>query len=113
MLFQRSSSEVAWVPSLWWVEVSNALQMGMRRKRFSREERDGHLADLTRLSIATDRELAHGTPSAALLLSDRYNLTIYDAACLELADRRQLPLATLDRELRAAAAVEGVALLGA
>jgi predicted nucleic acid-binding protein len=37
---------------------------------------------------------------------------VYDAAYLELALRRELPLATLDRELRAAANSEKVQLLG-
>jgi len=43
---------------------------------------------------------------------ERHRLTLYDAACPELARRRCLPLATLDSELRAAAIAEDVALLG-
>jgi predicted nucleic acid-binding protein len=46
-------------------------------------------------------------------LADRHELSIYDAAYLELALRRNLPLATLDADLRRAAAAEGVQLLGA
>ncbi len=46
-------------------------------------------------------------------LADRFKLTIYDAAYLELALRRSLPLATLDDELRAAATALGLRLLGA
>jgi predicted nucleic acid-binding protein len=46
-------------------------------------------------------------------LAARHGLTVYDAAYLELALRRGLALATLDRELRAAAQTEGVVLLGA
>ena len=45
-------------------------------------------------------------------LATRHRLTLYDAAYLELARRRCLPLATLDHELRAAATAEDVALLG-
>ena len=37
---------------------------------------------------------------------------MYDAAYLELAQRRGLPLATLDKKLRDAATAEGVILLG-
>jgi predicted nucleic acid-binding protein len=40
-------------------------------------------------------------------------LTLYDAAYLELAVRRSLPLATLDEDLRRAAKTEKVRLLGA
>jgi predicted nucleic acid-binding protein len=45
-------------------------------------------------------------------LAERHRLTLYDAAYLELALRRSLPLATLDRQLRVAATNEGVQLLG-
>ena len=44
-------------------------------------------------------------------LAIRHGLTFYDAAYLELAQRRGLPLATLDRELGTAAAREGIPLL--
>jgi predicted nucleic acid-binding protein len=37
---------------------------------------------------------------------------MYDATYLELAQRRSLPLATLDKELREAAAALDVPLLG-
>lgn len=49
---------------------------------------------------------------ATLSLADRFNLTPYDAAYLELAIRRGLPLATLDKALRQAAGTLGVVLLG-
>jgi predicted nucleic acid-binding protein len=42
----------------------------------------------------------------------RYGLTAYDAAYLELAIRKGLPLATFDKELIAAAPLEGVKLIG-
>jgi predicted nucleic acid-binding protein len=45
-------------------------------------------------------------------MADRFRLTIYDAAYIELANRRGLPLATLDGEVRAAAAALEVPLLG-
>ena len=45
-------------------------------------------------------------------LAEQHRLTLYDASCLELAQRLGLPLATLDRELRAAANALGVPALG-
>jgi predicted nucleic acid-binding protein len=48
-----------------------------------------------------------------LALAARHGLTAYDAAYLELAQRRALPLATRDAALIRAAAAEGVALLPA
>lgn len=40
-------------------------------------------------------------------------LTLYDAAYVELASRRALPLATLDNDMRDAGALLGLELLGA
>jgi predicted nucleic acid-binding protein len=45
-------------------------------------------------------------------LAERYGLTLYGATYLELAQRRSLPLATLDKELREAAASLDIMLLG-
>ena len=50
---------------------------------------------------------------ALMSLARERNLTVYDAAYLELAMREGLPLATLDRALEKAAIAEGVALFGA
>jgi predicted nucleic acid-binding protein len=46
-------------------------------------------------------------------LADRFKLTTYDAAYLELAYRTRLPLATLDDQLLGAASQLGVATVGA
>ena len=61
-----------------------------------------------RVDPDTDRQAWGATAQ----LAARQRLTLYDAAYLELARRRGLPLATLDRELRTAASDEEVALLG-
>jgi predicted nucleic acid-binding protein len=47
-----------------------------------------------------------------LSVADRFQLTVYDAAYLELAQRRNLPLATLDRELRVGVTSLGLHLMG-
>ena len=44
-------------------------------------------------------------------LSDQHGLSVYDAAYLEVAMRRSLPLATLDKELRRAAIAESLTVL--
>ncbi len=48
--------------------------------------------------------------AGTLHIADRFRLTVYDAAYLELAQRRALPLATLDQDLRNAGSALGVAL---
>jgi predicted nucleic acid-binding protein len=60
-----------------------------------------------------DAEADRQAWSAALSLADRHGLTVYDAAYLEIASRRKIPLATLDRQLREAATSDGIQLLGA
>jgi predicted nucleic acid-binding protein len=102
----------AWVPAFWHLEVGNALQQGLRRGRIDQNDRDGGLADMADLPIRVDPHTSAYAWTSTLDLSTHYRLTIYDACYLELALRRTLPLATLDRELRRAAEAEGVPLLG-
>lgn len=102
----------AWVPGLWRLEVANILEMGARRGRHDTTFRDATLADLALLPINLDPETDRQAWGATAQLASRHRLTLYDAAYLELAKRRNLPLATLDRELRSAAGDEGVILLG-
>jgi predicted nucleic acid-binding protein len=99
-------------PSLWRLEVANALQMAVRRKRIDAAFRDASLADLRALVVAIDLETDQHAWASTLHLAERYQLTLYGAAYLELAQRRGLPLATLDLELRAAGRALGVALPG-
>jgi predicted nucleic acid-binding protein len=102
----------AWVPSLWSLEVANILEIGVRRGRHDIAFRDTTLADLSLLPINTDPETGKQAWNTTLQLAHRHRLTLYDAAYLELAQRRRLPLASLDSDLRAAAMAEGVLLLG-
>ena len=111
-VFDRLSQAGAWVPGLWRLEVANVLEMGVRRRRYGAEFRDAALSDLKLLPINADLETDRQAWGATALLAERHHLTLYDAAYLELALRRNLPLATLDEDLRTAADTEKVALLG-
>lgn len=102
----------AWVPSLWHLEVANILEMGVRRRRHNSAFRDATLADLALLPVNTDQKTDHQAWGPTMRLAEQHRLTLYDAAYLELAMRRGLPLATLDSDLRAAATAEKVSLLG-
>ena len=66
------------------------------------------LADILALGISMDDQ---HDESRLLELARRHGLTVYDAAYLEVAFRRGLPLATLDRRLREAAEAIGVAVV--
>ena len=111
-VFNLITEHGAWVPGLWKLEVANILETGVRRGRHAAAFRDSTLADLALLPISIDAETDRQAWGATLQLSARHRLTLYDAAYLELALRRGLPLASLDAELRAAAQAEGVAVLG-
>src|ERR1700730_10925416 len=100
------------VPALWRLEVLNGLQVAVRRGRITVPYRDASHTDLRALSIAIDRGTNRQAWSSTLRLCDRFGLTPYDAAYLELAQRRQPPLATLDGELIRAAQAENVPLVG-
>jgi predicted nucleic acid-binding protein len=111
-IFDLLSQGGAWVPGLWRLEVANVLEMSVRRKRHDRIFRDATLADLAQLPIQVDLQTDQQAWSATLRLAERHQLTLYDAAYLELALRRNLPLATLDDDLRRAAKAEKVQTLG-
>lgn len=100
------------VPPLWWLEVASGFQSGIRRKRIDAAYRDASMADLGGMPITVDPDTDIYVWTTTLRLADRYRLTIYDACYLELAQRRSLPLATLDAELRAAAQALGLPLRG-
>ena len=111
-VFDLVAENGAWVPGLWKLEVANILEMGVRRGRHDAAFRNSTLADLALLPISVDAETDRQAWGATLRLSERHRLTLYDAAYLELALRRGLPLASLDAELRRAAQAEGVVVLG-
>ena len=111
-ILHRVADQGAIVPALWRLEVLNGLQVALRRGRITAAYRDASLADLQALVIAIDPATNQQAWSETLRLCERFGLTAYDAAYLELAQRRQLPLATLDNELIRAARAENVPLVG-
>ena len=102
---------VLWIPSLWWYEIANGLLMAERRGRLL--EADGlRILELYHgLPVETDTA---GGPEALWrfrTLAREHGLSAYDAAYLELAARRQLSLASLDRALGQAARKAGIKTL--
>jgi predicted nucleic acid-binding protein len=99
----------AFVPAIWRLEVANALLVGERRKRTTEAKVAGFLTLLGAMPIASDRETVIRAWQESLGLARAHNLSVYDASYLELALRRGLPLATLDKGLKAAAKAIGIA----
>lgn len=101
------SSSVA-VPLIWPCEIRNIVLMTSRRKRIGREAFSTAIAEIAAIQLVIDPDPDWSRISA---LAMHHGLTVYDASYLELAERRSLTLATLDRRLAAAAQAEGVPLL--
>ncbi len=110
-LLHQVSQSGALVPSLWRLETANALQMSLKRGRCNFAFRDFALLRLGELPIEVDSETDKQAWTTTLHLSERHNITVYDATYLELALRRGLPLATRDRHLAKAAVDSGVTVL--
>lgn len=111
LLDQLNEDAEAVVAVHWALEVSNTLLIAERRKRATVADTSHFLSILDALPIETDPQTTAKASTTTLALSRTHHLTLYDSAYLELAMRRSLPLATLDKDLRAAAKRSGVPCL--
>ncbi|HWH61075.1 MAG TPA: type II toxin-antitoxin system VapC family toxin [Terriglobales bacterium] len=110
-LLNRLAAETALVPAWWFIEITNVLAVAERKGRITPAKSDAFLAAIGSLEIEQDDEAPRRAFTELLALCRRHRLTSYDAIYLELAVRRQLPLATLDNDLRRIAGRVGVSLL--
>ena len=99
---------VLWVPALWWYEMANALIGAQRRKRLTERHRIRLIELYRMLPIQTDTFLDSDAMHRFQTLAMEHELSGYDAAYLELAQRKGLGLATLDQRLQSAALRAGV-----
>ena len=107
-IIERLRDDRAAVPGLWELEFTNVLRTACLRQRMTAEAAQRVIAQIVSLPIDVDRRPV--PPSEILGLSLRFGLSSHDAAYLELALRLQLPIATGDGPLRAAALAAGVGL---
>lgn len=110
MLEAVAGGAVLEVPPLWPLEVANALLVLVRRGKLEDDERRTALGWLQRLPVRIDEDSPALAFSRLSELADAHDLSIYDAAYLELAERKRLPLACKDAGLRKAAKRAGVSL---
>ncbi|HUA83939.1 MAG TPA: type II toxin-antitoxin system VapC family toxin [Bryobacteraceae bacterium] len=105
------ATEDAIVPELWGYEIANSVFISFsRRKRISTAQIDEYLRLLKALPISVEtRDLWSNVDLQSR--ARQWNLTVYDAAYLDLALRRDLRLATADEELKRVAVAEGVKIL--
>ena len=100
--------DARWVPSLWWLEVTNALLSARRRGRLTEAEAVRAIQIFGELQLETDALTGAEGAWRLHVLAKRYVLSAYDAAYLELAQRKTLGLATLDEKLSEAARQSGL-----
>jgi predicted nucleic acid-binding protein len=96
-MFKRGDTAVT--PSFWPHEVLNALLVGEKRKRISKELVRSFLDDLATLPIVLEQFPAGVVFDRIQQISREHGLTAYDAAYLDLALDGGLPIATLDEDL--------------
>jgi predicted nucleic acid-binding protein len=110
-LLDSLGAQIIWAPALWVLECTNVLQSAQRRRRISAERRVQIAAELAQLPVRTDPHVHDFTQLDRL--SATHGLSAYDATYLELAQRRDLVLVSLDARLIAAAKAVGHPVLTA
>jgi predicted nucleic acid-binding protein len=110
-VLRQTLEHVVVVPSVWPLEVANAVLIGVCSGRFTEDEALLFVEALAGLDVEVD-EQAHRIAFVDLMpLAREHGLSSYDAAYLELALRAGAPLATLDLGLARAAHAADVELL--
>jgi predicted nucleic acid-binding protein len=105
---ERAKREEPVVPALWEIEFANALIVLKRRRVLAPHAVAAALDRAARLKLTVDRDAL--VPRALVALGERHGISAYDAAYLELAERRGVPLATKDLSLSRAARAVGLLL---
>jgi predicted nucleic acid-binding protein len=104
--------ETALVPRWWFLELTNVLALAERKRRITSAKVAEFIALIEGFDLEIDEEGSLRAFTHLLPLCRAHQLTSYDALYLDLALRRQIPLATLDEPLRKAAEKLGAKLLG-
>lgn len=86
-------------PPLFWYEIGNVLVVGVRRKRIAGNCLNEILARLFDLPVETDAESGVAVYQRIMGFANLHNLSFYDAAYLELADRIGARLKTFDKQI--------------
>lgn len=110
MLDRLEAGQSIVVPALWPLEVANALTVLRRRRKLTPDEARTAIEIIRELPAVIDHEAAAIAFTLLADLASEHELTVYDATYIELAKRRQLPLASNDARMKEAAIRSGVDL---
>ena len=99
LLDRLAAGDKAWVPALWHLEIGNVLLGAKRKGRIDTAGIEKFFATLSMYDIEVDMETTALAWSKTFALGESFGLTMYDACYLELALRKGLPVASLDKQL--------------
>lgn len=102
-ILDKLEDSTGFVPSIWPLEVCNVLLVAERKKRIGEAGTARFIALLTELPIKVEQEPSERMFKEIFALARKHKLSSYDASYLDLAMRKGLPIATLDKNLLAAA----------
>lgn len=106
-------NEQAVVPAIWPLEVANALIMAHRRRRIAADQIAEFIGFVSTLNIVVEPPPTRDRLLEIASIGERWKLSAYDAAYLELAQRFGCPLAAQDGKLRRASIAAGVVAFAA
>ncbi len=105
----RENQQELLIPSFLYIEANNVLLMASRRKRIEENKLNDYLKRISNLPVVVDNAAFLPKKQTELTrFAQKNGLSIYDAVYLELAMRKNCPLATLDKSLRHAAEMSGL-----
>jgi predicted nucleic acid-binding protein len=110
-ILDRFEDSAGFVPTIWHLEVCNVLLVAERKKRISEAGSTRFIALLSELPIIVEQESPERMIKEIFALARKHKLSSYDASYLDLAMRKGLPIATLDKNLLAAAKRSKVPIL--
>ena len=99
------------VPQLLWYEIANIFSNLVMQRRYTGDEVTQFFPRLSAFCLKIDSETGAAYTQKLLRLCNDYSLSSYDAAYLELADRKKAALCTLDKALLTAAKRHGIMVL--
>lgn len=102
-ILENLQTATAVVPTIWPLEVANVLLLSKKKKRITEVQAASFIDALSELPIVVDPSTTSRAMHSIFALANQSDLTIYDAAYLELAIREEIPLLTLDKALIKAA----------
>lgn len=111
IFYEINEEDEIFVPLLWWYEMSNVLSVAIKRKRLKYADALNINRLLSSFNFITDSVYGNMYSEKILELTQRYTLSVYDAAYLELSMRKQGALGTLNKELKKACIDAGVSRL--